>query len=916
MKNIRYLLLPLLIAAASSLSAQQLKQIQKGTDKNQIPVTNGNQHTQVYRDAIPYILDTLGLRDTINTLIPPSGSGSVTSIATTAPVTGGTITATGTIGLDINSTTLEVDGSDKLNAKNSSPIWNADKLQGKDVSSTAPTTGQVLKWNGSTWLPSTDATGSGTVTSVGLTAGTSGTDVNVSGSPITTSGTFTLNIPTASATNRGALSSSDWTTFNNKVGGSGAANKVTYWTSATNISYNNNFHWDNTNGRLGIGTASPTYQLTTTQDVLLNGIRAGKGNGSLTNNTVFGTNSGNALTGDYNTFFGYGAGSGTTTGVENVGLGWGAFQNGKGSWNIAIGSVALKSNNANSNVAIGAGSLQSNTTGTQNVGIGLSSLASNIGGNQNLAIGTFALQNANSSLNIGIGANAGFGITSGSGNMLIGTLAGEGLTTQSGNVAIGSQSMRYASGNWNTGIGGGTLSNVSGSFNTAIGGMGALTTGSNNVGIGAGALNSATTGGNNTAIGNNALNSTVSGFYNVGIGENALKTNTIGTSNTSIGVYSGFKATGDQNIFIGQAAGYPEEGSSKLYITSYYHSTLSNARTRSIIYGEMDGLPANQNLHLNAKVKVSEKPSAATVIAGYDASGYFANVTLGSGLSLSGGTLSNTATAPNTWADISGNVINWNATGSFGSGKPIGIGTLSPARLLDLNGDAQLRGAIYSSTGSAGSTGQVLTSNGTGSWSWQNPSGSTQHLNFDTKSGADVYLNISGGGSGVNFRDGDNIELVRTASNVLTVRERQNWTLMALSSGTTSLSTSNTKITLLGGGSYNGDATDVDYDNTNNEIDVLVSGTYRVEYISNCKSNTASHNVTFDILNSASGSSLSGAALRANHYFDSTNNWCAAKAMWIVPISAGTSFYLAAKTTSGTPNINTCEHRLFVERLK
>ncbi len=40
--------------------------------------------------------------------------------------------------------------------------------------------------------------------------------MNVSGSPITTIGTITLNIPTASATNRGALSSTDWSTFNNK----------------------------------------------------------------------------------------------------------------------------------------------------------------------------------------------------------------------------------------------------------------------------------------------------------------------------------------------------------------------------------------------------------------------------------------------------------------------------------------------------------------------------------------------------------------------------------------------------------------------------------------------------------------------------------------------------------------------------
>lgn len=49
-----------------------------------------------------------------------------------------------------------------------------------------------------------------------LTVGTSGTDFAVS----STGTTHTLNLPTASATNRGALSSADWTTFNNKLSSS------------------------------------------------------------------------------------------------------------------------------------------------------------------------------------------------------------------------------------------------------------------------------------------------------------------------------------------------------------------------------------------------------------------------------------------------------------------------------------------------------------------------------------------------------------------------------------------------------------------------------------------------------------------------------------------------------------------------
>jgi len=71
----------------------------------------------------------------------------------------------------------------------------------------------------------TVASGSGTVTSVSaLTLGTSGTDLSSTVANSTTTPVITLNVPTASATNRGALSSADWTTFNNK--GSGTVTSV------------------------------------------------------------------------------------------------------------------------------------------------------------------------------------------------------------------------------------------------------------------------------------------------------------------------------------------------------------------------------------------------------------------------------------------------------------------------------------------------------------------------------------------------------------------------------------------------------------------------------------------------------------------------------------------------------------------
>ena len=70
-------------------------------------------------------------------------------------------------------------------------------------------------------VPSWGTDYTGTVTSVAaLTLGTTGTDLSSTVANETTTPVITLNVPTASATNRGVLSSTDWTTFNNKGSGS------------------------------------------------------------------------------------------------------------------------------------------------------------------------------------------------------------------------------------------------------------------------------------------------------------------------------------------------------------------------------------------------------------------------------------------------------------------------------------------------------------------------------------------------------------------------------------------------------------------------------------------------------------------------------------------------------------------------
>jgi hypothetical protein len=102
-----------------------------------------------------------------------------------------------------------------------------------------------------------DLTG-GTVTSVGLSSATSG--VTIGSTPITTSGTITLAIATASGSQQGLLSSTDWTTFNNKqsaltnpVTGTGTTNYLPKFTGTSTIG--NSAVYDN-GGNVGIGVIS------------------------------------------------------------------------------------------------------------------------------------------------------------------------------------------------------------------------------------------------------------------------------------------------------------------------------------------------------------------------------------------------------------------------------------------------------------------------------------------------------------------------------------------------------------------------------------------------------------------------------------------------------------------------------------
>ena len=383
------------------------------------------------------------------------------------------------------------------------------QLQGipLDLTTSAPTPGQGLVYNGAKWLPGTV---SGTPGPTGPTGATGVTGPQGPLGPIGPIGIPGTSGPAGPSGPMGPAGASPFTLSN--------GNAVF------------------TGGMVGIGTTSPFYALDVAGDVNLSGtlrlsqqpfLHRTSPTNSAGQNTFLGqyaaaTVMPAAVTGSesaYNTGLGFSSMNLLTTGSANTAVGTYAMQAlTTGTFNAALGRSALASvGTASGNTALGASSLQS-----QSFANGGSTWWS-----WNTAVGFEALF-----------ANQPTNTTTGDRNTAVGAVALRNNTTGRINTAVGVDSLQQ---------------NSTGEANTALGfeSLLANSTGYSNTALGMDALLSNSTGFDNTGAGAEALRSQMDGTANTAVGRGSLGGLTSGSRNLALGAYAGNAlSTGNDNLYL------------------------------------------------------------------------------------------------------------------------------------------------------------------------------------------------------------------------------------------------------------------------------------------------------------------------------------------------------------------------------
>jgi hypothetical protein len=182
------------------------------------------------------------------------------------------------------------------------------------------------------------------------------------------------------------------------------------------------------------------------------------------------------------------------------------------------------------------------------------------------------------------------------------------------------------------------------------------------------------------------------------IGTSAGQNITTGSANVIVGVAGGLLTTGGSNALFGDLAGYGlttgytntmlgGDGPGRFLITGYRNTIVGGGAGRFLYNGTTQFTTGADNTIIGANIRMLTASDTNSVVIGYDARG------LGSNTVAIGNTSTILTSIP------------------YGN---LGVGTISPSQKLHVDGSAYITGALYDSTNSPGTSGQVLTSTATG----------------------------------------------------------------------------------------------------------------------------------------------------------------------------------------------------------
>jgi len=219
----------------------------------------------------------------------------------------------------------------------------------------------------------------------------------------------------------------------------------------------------------------------------------------------------------------------------------------------------------------------------------------------------------------------------------------------------------------------GNPANATGAANTAIGyiSLTANTSGESNTAVGYQSLDANTTGSNNTGIGVNALTTNTTGELNTAVGVQALGNNTTQDKLTALGYRAGyFWTAGDENTFIGYNSGFGSAAAS-----TGYENTFVGAQTG----GSSNGITGNRNTALGRYNLFNISNASDNVAIGHQS---MISVTTGS---------CNVAVGKNALASTNGSD---NVAIGFKAGENISTGSYNTVIGYEAGGDGNATGTV------------------------------------------------------------------------------------------------------------------------------------------------------------------------------------------------------------------------------